>query len=147
MKKAYTEADIAELDRLHHLYHRKMLQGASLDRYPRLKDLSDLEVSILGLLSRKPEAMPKELAEELCISRSTLTSGLNRLEARGYLERRISPDDRRSFRLFLSEEGKAAQREHLSSEQDFYARALGLLDGKEEISAFLSLIAKITEGL
>jgi DNA-binding MarR family transcriptional regulator len=147
VKKSFDEADVAELDRIHHILHMKELQDSARDRFPRLKSLSTLEMGILGLLTGKPDAAPAEIADCLRVPRSTVTGALDRLEAKGYLGRAINPEDRRSFRLVLTEEGKLAQGEHLASEREFYLRVLGLLSSREETASFLALARKIAEGL
>jgi DNA-binding MarR family transcriptional regulator len=48
-----------------------------------------------------------ELAERCKCDPSTLTGVVDRLEARGFVERRSSPDDRRVKVLTLTDEGKA----------------------------------------
>jgi DNA-binding MarR family transcriptional regulator len=146
MKRCFTQEDIAEVDRLHHLMHRKMAKAPYESHYPRLAGLSSIEMSVLRILSDDPEAMPTGIAKEIGVSKSTLTSAINRLEARVYIERQISPADKRSFRLALTEEGKLAQGEHLSSEKEFYTKLLGLMGSKEETATFLRLAAKIVEG-
>ena len=146
MKRCFTEADIAEIDRLHHLIHQKMVQDPFESHYPRLKGLSSIEMSVLRILADDPDAMPTDIAKEIGISKSTLTSAINRLEERDYIGRRISPEDKRSFRLVLTEEGKLAQGEHLSSEREFYTKLLGLMGSKEETATFLRLAAKLVDG-
>jgi DNA-binding MarR family transcriptional regulator len=146
MKRFFTEADLAELDRLHHIIHGKMLDDPYEDRFPRLKGLSSVEMSVLRVLAGNPDAMPTGIAKEIGVSKSTLTSAINRLETRAYIERRISPDDKRSFRLVLTDEGKLAQGEHLASERQFYTKLLCLMGSREETASFLRLAAKIAEG-
>jgi DNA-binding MarR family transcriptional regulator len=146
MKRCFTEEDIAEVDRLHHVIHQKLVQDPYESHYPRLNGLSSIEMSVLRILADDPDAMPTDIAKEIGVSKSTLTSAINRLEERAYIGRRINPDDKRSFRLVLTEEGKLAQDEHLSSEREFYTRLLGLMGSKEETATFLRLAAKIVEG-
>jgi DNA-binding MarR family transcriptional regulator len=146
MREYFTRSDIAEADRLLHLAHRKELAHPFGEAYPRLRDLTTVEIGILRSLAEDPELKPTEIARGMDISKSTLTSAINRLEKRGYLERRISLTDRRSFRLALSKEGLSAQEEHLAAEKAFYERLLGLLDGEDEVATFLSLMAKVIEG-
>ena len=146
MKRCFTEDDIAEIDRLHHLIHQKLVQDPYESHYPRLKGLSSIEMSVLRILADDPNAMPTDIAKEISVSKSTLTSAINRLEERAYIERRISPEDKRSFRLALTGEGKLAQGEHLASERAFYTKLLGLMGSKEETAAFLRLAAKIVDG-
>lgn len=51
------------------------------------------------------------LAKRIVMSRSGLTSVVDRLEQRGLVERRPDPDDRRATRICLTEEGEAIFRE------------------------------------
>jgi DNA-binding MarR family transcriptional regulator len=51
---------------------------------------------------------PNELHRLFGHKRSTLTSVLDRLESRGYSRREIHPEDRRSFLISLTEDGKTA---------------------------------------
>jgi DNA-binding MarR family transcriptional regulator len=139
------EADIEELNKLWHLMYRKMLAKPITKDYWHIEKVSSLELSVLGTLWRNPEMAPKDIADSLSLSRSTIASALNRLETRGYLERRISPTDRRSFLLVLTNEGELAQKEHIESERVFYAKMLSLFDSKRESANFLILIRKIVE--
>ena len=146
MSSYYTSSDIDEVDRLVHLANRKKLQYDLEDSYPRFKGMTTIEIGVLRVLAFNPEATPTEIAREIGISKSTLTSAINRLEKRGYIARTISPVDRRSFRLALTGEGAAAQNEHLAFEKAFYTRMLGLLESKEEVATFLALAAKVISG-
>ena len=47
-----------------------------------------------------------QLAEELDIGKVALGGLLDRLEARGWIERRPDPDDRRAKRVYLTETGR-----------------------------------------
>jgi DNA-binding MarR family transcriptional regulator len=148
MSRYFDESDLAELDRIHHLFHMKELQGSPRkDRYPRLKALSTLELGVLGILFGMPDTGPAGIASMLRVSRSTVTGAIDRLESKGYLERRINPEDRRSFRLALTDEGKLAQDEHVASEREFYLRLLGLMSSREETRTFIALAKKIAERL
>jgi MarR family transcriptional regulator for hemolysin len=48
----------------------------------------------------------RDLAERLCIEGPTLTRHLDHLQARGLIERRPDPDDRRSTRISSTAEGR-----------------------------------------
>jgi DNA-binding MarR family transcriptional regulator len=52
--------------------------------------------------------IPSQLSERLMMSRAGMTSRLDRLEAAGLVERRLDPADRRSFRVGLTDKGRAA---------------------------------------
>ena len=68
------------------------------------------EYEILVNLSESPcrSARMSELAESVVNSRSRLTHTVGRLEARGYVKREASPDDRRGVVCRMTDEGFAA---------------------------------------
>ena len=61
-----------------------------------------------------------QLAERHCCGRSNVTSLIDRLEADGYVERIVDPNDRRTVRAALTESGRTA-----------YARASAILAEQE----------------
>jgi DNA-binding MarR family transcriptional regulator len=68
------------------------------------------ELAVLGLLARMGPATTTELAGELGVPFMTMSSALQRLEARGELVRSAHPEDRRSHVFALSPEGRARAR-------------------------------------
>jgi MarR family transcriptional regulator, transcriptional regulator for hemolysin len=60
------------------------------------------EARTLLYLSRWPEARQTELADRMRVEPMTLTGYLDRLEARGLVERRPDPTDRRAKRLVVT---------------------------------------------
>lgn len=145
MAECYNEKDIQTLSSIHHRLYYKMLQSSYEDNFPSMKGLTTLEISVLSILSHNPGAMLREMAQQLCVSKSTLTSVVDRLENRGYVYRAISSKDRRSFELVLTEDGKAAQHEHIDYEHGLYCQVMEALDSPEEVSTMLSLLDKIAE--
>ncbi|MEV0387381.1 MarR family transcriptional regulator [Nonomuraea sp. NPDC050643] len=75
----------------------------------REHDLSVSEYSVLDVLSRQDDFCLRmnELSRALALSRSATTRLVTRLEARGLLERCISPDDRRGIYTEVTVEGRA----------------------------------------
>jgi len=71
-------------------------------------DLSATEIHMLSYLSGYSPAPVGELHRVLGVKRSTLTSLLDRLEARAWVERRPSPRDRRSVMVGLTSAGHTA---------------------------------------
>ncbi|MFD6070047.1 MULTISPECIES: MarR family winged helix-turn-helix transcriptional regulator [Amycolatopsis] len=77
------------------------------------------EFDVLAALRRsgKPYTLiPSELSATLMMSRAGMTSRIDRLESAGLVERALDPEDRRSFRVTLTERGfevvDAAMTEH-----------------------------------
>nr|WP_221472436.1 MarR family transcriptional regulator [Amycolatopsis umgeniensis] len=80
------------------------------------------EFDVLAALRRsgKPYTLiPSELSATLMMSRAGMTSRIDRLESAGLVERALDPEDRRSFRVTLTERGfevvDAAMTEHTAN--------------------------------
>ena len=74
-------------------------------------ELRDVEFTLLVLLHANHGAAPKQLARALALPAPKLTLLLDRLMARGLLERRRSPTDGRALQLHLTPRGaQLAQR-------------------------------------
>ncbi|HEY6150575.1 MAG TPA: MarR family winged helix-turn-helix transcriptional regulator [Gaiellaceae bacterium] len=110
------------------------LIGLYLERQIAELRITQAEVHILAHLAKGGETSPNELHHLFGHKRSTLTSVLDRLEARGLTRRAINPDDRRSFIVSLTPPGKRAAatvaKAASALEQRIAARASGRdLDG------------------
>lgn len=62
---------------------------------------------VLVHLLRENGLRQSDLAERLEVATVTTSKLIDRLEARGYVERRTDPDDRRSNRVFATDQAKA----------------------------------------
>ena len=74
-------------------------------------DLKDFDVTpgrfgVLVLISANPGMTQSLLASATQLDRSTMVAVIDQLEARGLVERRASPTDRRSNALVLTEDGE-----------------------------------------
>jgi len=143
----YKEKDIESFSLLHHQLYQKASHSNYMEQFPKVKELTALEMSVLRILTENPKAMPKDLSENLQIHKSTLTNVIDRLEKRGYIYRVISSKDRRSFELMLTESGNQAQCEHLALEHGMYEKVLNALGSEEEIKEFLALAQKIAQNI
>ena len=76
-------------------------------------ELRDVEFSLLVLLQANHGAAPKQLARSLNLPAPHVTLLLDRMVARGLVERRRSPSDGRALQVHLSAKGEdLAQRAH-----------------------------------
>lgn len=77
--------------------------------YPLLKDLGITYTQYITLLAlwEKDRVPVKELGNRLYLDSGTLTPLLKKLEAAGYITRSRDPEDERSVRIELTEEGRA----------------------------------------
>lgn len=63
-------------------------------------------LQVLSCLWREQGATQQRLAERTVKSKACLSSLMNNLEKRGYIERREEPADRRNKRVYLTPEGE-----------------------------------------
>lgn len=142
MKDSVCTEDINRLDELYHLFVRQNLASKSM--VPKeLKELSAIDISVINIVSFKPDIIIGELAEILNVPNSTLTSSLNRLEKKNYINRTMNPQDKRSFSIQLTEKGVGVQQIHLEFEQTYFKRILSKLDTHAERTLLLDLLKKI----
>ncbi|MCQ1999115.1 MarR family winged helix-turn-helix transcriptional regulator [Arthrobacter zhaoxinii] len=83
-----------------------------LQRDPEFRDLTMREYDVLFNLTRCPGGWIRlnELNEHLLISQPSLSRMVDRLQARGLVQRRPAENDQRGVELSLTEEGRAVQR-------------------------------------
>ena len=74
--------------------------------------LSDREMHALEHLSRQPLG-PAQMARRLDVSTAAATGIVDRLEARGHVERRSHPEDRRRTDVHLTDSGRREASAHL----------------------------------
>lgn len=93
----------------------------------------------LAFVRQTPGATPRSLAEYLALSMSATTAMIDRLVSAGYVVRSPNPEDGRSFRLEVTEDGSAA----VDDAVELYNAAFDLClpaDRRDEVTAtFLEL--------
>jgi len=72
----------------------------------KASDISPGRFGVLVLISANPGMTQSLLASATQLDRSTMVAVIDQLEARGLMERRASPTDRRSNALVLTEAGE-----------------------------------------
>ena len=83
------------------LYDVARLMRTRFDRWARTYNMTRAQGVILARLSRQPGMTQNEMAELCEVEPITVGRLVDRLEARGLLERRLDPADRRIRRLHL----------------------------------------------
>jgi DNA-binding MarR family transcriptional regulator len=78
-----------------------------------LQEVGDLGVTpvqyaALQRVGNEPGIDQRRLARGIALDTSTTAGVVDRLEARGWMERRTAPEDRRARQLFLTPDGQAA---------------------------------------
>lgn len=141
------EEELKVIDEIYHLFYMKMSNVRNSEKFKELKDVTDLEMGVLHILTYKPNSIMREIRDYLNVSRSTLTGVIDRLEKRKFVKRVISERDRRSFALELTEEGKIAQNEHEEMEKIIYEDILDSLQEEKDVNEFLRLSKKIIQNI
>lgn len=67
--------------------------------------LTPVQYAALQVVANQPGVDQRTLARSIALDASTTGGVVDRLEARGWLERRTSPEDRRARLLFITEAG------------------------------------------
>lgn len=133
-------------DTLHYLImaNQMLVQKALLEQ---LKDigLTIGQPKILDYLKDHDGSNQKEIAKACFLEAGSLTTILNKMEEKGLIERRILNGNRRSFHIFMTEEGK---------KQQLVTQAFAKIEEKalsgvsaEEFQQFLAVYGKIYANL
>lgn len=134
-------------DTLHYLImaNQMLVQKALLEQ---LKDtgLTIGQPKILDYLKDHDGSNQKEIAKACFLEAGSLTIILNKMEEKGLIERRTLNGNRRSFHIFLTEEGKKKQQLVADAFLEIEKKALSNISGKE-YEQFISVYQKIYSNL
>lgn len=93
--------------------------------------LTTTQFDVIATLGNQPPMTCKELGEKTLVTKGTLTGVLERLEAKGILERKINPEDARSQMIGLTEKGQALFEKVFPAHLQHLAKAFHQLDEQE----------------
>ena len=88
-----------------------IIEESSL-RSSRFSDISIKEMHTIDVVGEKKDATPTDVARTLMVTLGTVTTSLNNLERKGYIERVRSTKDRRVVHLYLTKKGRLVYRLH-----------------------------------
>ena len=113
MDQKTTDALISlrRIQRRTELYARSLAQSA---------DLSVSQLKVMQLLASHDAATPSELVRMTALSNASITSLIDKLEARGMVGRRKDPADRRKVVLALTETGRDVLKTAPNTLQDHF---------------------------
>ena len=124
---------------LHYLImaNQMLVQKSLMDQ---IKDtgLTIGQPKILDYLKEHDGSNQKEIARACFLEAGSLTTILNKMEEKGLIERRMLNGNRRSFHIFMTEEGKRKQQMVDKAFKEIEQKALsGILE--EEYERFLNI--------
>lgn len=120
----------------------------SVDKYSRKINselgLTTPQLLCLDALGKNEHIITKELARTVNLSESTVIGIVDRLEAKQYVNRERSKEDRRKVYLTLTEAGRGILNETPSLLQDKFSSALAELEN-EELDTIMSSLERVVE--
>jgi DNA-binding MarR family transcriptional regulator len=105
-------------------------------------DLTPQQFGLLGFLWQQDGLTQSELSAKSQIDRTTMGGLIDRLEKEGLVARRSHPEDRRAYRICLTDKGKGLQPELTPLAQAAQARFTAPLD-PQEVATLTSLLEKL----
>ena len=112
-------------DYLTSIFNNVLVIEESSLRASRFKDVSIKEIHTIDVIGSTPNATPSDISRELMVTLGTVTTSLNNLERKGYIERRRSEVDHRVVHLSLTKNGRLLYR----LQQQFHKRMVNQIIG------------------
>ena len=105
-------------------------------------DLSPPHAFLLRVVLAKPGLLPRELADELKLSRSTITRFLDSLEKRDLLMRKSAKEDGREMHIYPSKKAMKIHKELDDTGKELTLR-MGSIVGNENLSKTVNILREI----
>ncbi len=119
---------------------------ASLDQRMLDLGLTGSMWRVLVYLQREDGRSQADLAKELEVSRASLGQMIDRLERSGHVRRRAHPDDRRIWRVFLTEKSREVMPSVGEKAQALHQQTFGRL-AEDEHRAFIATLMTLRDSL
>jgi len=105
-------------------------------------DLSPPHAFLLRVVLAKPGLLPRELAHELKLSRSTITRFLDSLEKRGLLIRQTVETDKRELKVFPTKKSLEIHKKLDNTGKNLSSKMADIV-GNKELTELLTKLRKI----
>ena len=114
----------------------------------QFSDLTITEMHTIDAIGMYKKKTTTEVARELLVTVGTLTTSINRLVKKGYVERIRSEDDRRVVKLGLTKKGRLVFRIHQHFQHEMVKSDIKDLDEDEQevfVKALVNLYSYLEE--
>ncbi|GEN48466.1 MarR family winged helix-turn-helix transcriptional regulator [Ligilactobacillus pobuzihii] len=111
-------------------------------RKSQFNNLTIQEMHAINAISMYEHKTASQVAKELHLTPGTLTSTIDRLVKKGYVERIRSKDDRRVVRLGLTKKGRVEYRAHAAFHEKLVKQFLQGFNG-EEVGVILQALRNL----
>lgn len=138
--KVYLGGEILDYNRINEylvdIFNRvQVIEETSL-RTSQFNDVSLKEMHTIEIIGKNSNVTPSDIARELMLTLGTITTSLNKLEVKGYIERRRSKLDRRVVHLTLTKKGRLLDRLHHKFHKNMVSHIVEDMN-EEELEALL----------
>ncbi|MBJ8349773.1 fatty acid biosynthesis transcriptional regulator FabT [Streptococcus zalophi] len=97
----------------------------------QFSDVSLKEMHTIEIIGKSDRVTPSDIARELLLTLGTVTTSLNKLEAKGYIERTRSKLDRRVVYLTLTKKGRLLDRLHQKFHKSMVTHIVAGMDAQD----------------
>ena len=104
--------------------------------------LTTTQFDVIATLGNQPPMTCKELGDKTLVSKGTMTGVLERLEAKGLIEKFMNADDGRSYKIGLSKSGDKLFKKVFPEHVEYLGKAFGKLS-KKEIEQAVTVLKEI----
>lgn len=111
-----------------------------------LRELTSVQMHYLEIINRLENPNITELATEMQLTKPTVTVAVDKLIAKGYVNKVQSDDDRRSSHLHLTSKGMSINKMHEHAHDQFAELMRESLD-ETELEQLTVLLEKLTANL
>ncbi|MDO4635643.1 MAG: MarR family transcriptional regulator [Streptococcus sp.] len=118
------------------IFNRVQTIEATSLKSSQFYDVSLKEMHTIDIIGKQKNVTPSDIASELMLTLGTVTTSLNRLETKGYIQRNRSNVDRRVVHLVLTKKGKLLYRLHSEFHKSMVKKIIEEMN-EEEMEALL----------
>ena len=104
--------------------------------------LTMTQFDIIATLGNQPPMTCKELGEKTLISKGTMTGVLERLEAKGLIEKLMNDEDGRSYKIGLSKTGDKLFKKVFPEHVEYLGKAFRKLS-KQELEQAVTVLKEV----
>ncbi|TWS95339.1 MarR family winged helix-turn-helix transcriptional regulator [Streptococcus sp. sy018] len=113
------------------IFNRILIIEETSLRTSQFNDVSLKEIHTIEIIGKDSQVTPSDIARELMVTLGTVTTSLNKLEKKGYVQRTRSDVDRRVVYLSLTKKGRLLNRLHAKFHKSMVTHIIEDLDPTE----------------
>lgn len=121
-------------DYLVDIFNRVLIIEENSLRTSQFREVSLKEMHTIDIIGNIENVTPSDIARELMLTLGTVTTSLNKLEKKGYIERTRSKTDRRVVYISLTKKGRLLFRLHKRFHKQMVTQIIDEMDSNEVLA-------------